>query len=103
MAPLQEPPPAEISRVTWAQHPMPMYPGLAATNGIDGGTVVLTCTVEGDGRASGCTVLSETPEGAGFGEAALASMERARFSPAMMESATPGARARFTIRFRLAE
>ena len=96
-------PPAEITRVTWAQHPMPMYPAAAAANGVDSGTAVLSCVVEADGRASDCTVLSESPEGQGFGDAALASMERAKFSPTLMETATAGARARFTIRFRLAE
>ena len=95
--------PSDITRVTWAQHPTPMYPAVAAANGIDSGTVTLSCLVEADGSASGCTVLTESPEGAGFGEAALAAMERARFSVGMMETATPGARARFTIRFRLAE
>lgn len=95
-------PPAEISRVSWTQHPAPTYPAVAAANGVSSGTVTLSCMVEADGRPSGCTVLSETPEGQGFGEAALASMERARFSPAMLATATPGAKARFTIRFRLA-
>ena len=103
VATAQEPPPADISRVTWAQHPIPMYPALAAADGIDGGTVILSCTVESDGRASGCTVLSETPEGVGFGDAALASMERARFSPRTVDGAAPNAKVRFTIRFRLAE
>lgn len=97
------PPPAEVSRVTWTQHPTPMYPDAAAANGIDSGTVTLSCIVGADGGASDCTVLTETPEGQGFGAAALASMERARFSPRTMEGATAGARARFTIRFRLAE
>jgi protein TonB len=96
-------PPAEISRVTWTQHPAPMYPAVAAANGVGSGTVTLSCMVQPDGSASGCAILSETPEGQGFGEAALASMERARFSPAMLATATPGVRARFTIRFRLAE
>lgn len=95
--------PSDITRVTWSQHPTPMYPAVAAANGIDSGTVALSCAVEADGRASGCTVLTESPEGAGFGDAALAAMERARFSPSVMETAAPGARARFTIRFRLAE
>ena len=95
--------PADITRVTWAQHPTPTYPAVAAANGIDSGMAALSCAIEADGRASGCTVLTESPEGAGFGEAALAAMEQSRFSPAVMETATPGARARFTIRFRLAE
>ncbi len=93
----------EISRVTWRQHPTPMYPATAAANGITGGTVSLTCIIEADNSASDCDVVSETPEGQGFGEAALASMEGARFSETLMETTTPGARARFTIRFRVAE
>ena len=95
----ESPPPAEITRVTWSQHPTPMYPAVAAANGVTEGTVTLSCLVEADGRASDCTVLTESPEGAGFGEAALASMETARFSPG---TGAPGARARFTIRFRVA-
>ena len=99
----QDAPPADITRVTWTQHPTPSYPALAAANGITSGTVTLTCRVEGDGRPSGCAVLTEDPAGHGFGEVALASMERARFSPATLASASPGAKARFTIRFRLTE
>ncbi|MCS6624805.1 TonB family protein [Roseibacterium beibuensis] len=101
-APAQDAP-AEISRVTWAQHPAPMYPALAAANGVTGGVVTLTCTVKADGAAADCAVVSEDPEGQGFGAAALASMERARFSPRTLEGTSPGAKARFTIRFRLAE
>lgn len=99
----QDAPPAEISRVTWSQQPTPMYPAPAAANGINSGTVTLACRVEAGGSASDCTVLSESPEGVGFGAAALAAMETARFSSTTMASATPGARARFTIRFRLVD
>lgn len=95
--------PGEISQVTWAQYPTPMFPTVAASNGVRDGRVTLLCTVEADGRASGCAIQSETPEGEGFGEAALASMETARFSPRLLEGATPGGRARFTIRFRVAD
>jgi len=98
----ESPQPAEITRVTWTQHPTPMYPAVAAANGVDSGTVTLSCLVEADGRASGCAVLTESPEGAGFGAAALASMETARFSPGTTGSAAPGATVRFTIRFRVA-
>ena len=94
---------AEISRVTWAQYPAPTFPTVAASNGVSEGRVNLVCTVEADGRASGCSILEETPAGQGFGEAALAAMERARFSPSTLATATPGQRARFTIRFRVAE
>lgn len=100
----QEPsPPTEISRVTWSRHPTPMYPAPAAANGVESGTVSLSCVVGADGSASDCTLLSETPEGQGFGEATLASMQTARFSPDVLERSAPGTRARFTIRFRLAE
>lgn len=95
--------PADISRVTWAQYPAPMFPTVAASNGVSEGQVNLVCTVEADGRASGCSVLEETPAGQGFGDAALAAMETARFSPSTLATATPGQRARFTIRFRVAE
>lgn len=99
----QDAPPADITRVTWAQHPTPSYPARAAANGVTSGTVTLTCRVESDGRPSGCAILTEDPAGQGFGEVALASMEGARFSPATLAAASPGAKARFTIRFRMTE
>ena len=34
------------------------------------GSVVLSCDVQPSGAVSGCTVVSETPVGLGFGEAA---------------------------------
>jgi protein TonB len=92
-----------IANVTWAQQPMPNYPAEAARNGIQDGTVVLSCHSDPDGRPTGCSVVSETPAGAGFGAEALAAMQTARFSPRSIQGAAPGATVRFTVRFRVAD
>ena len=92
-----------ITNVTWAQQPMPMYPAEAARDGVNSGTVVLSCNASADGKPSDCSVVSEDPAGAGFGAAALTAMQTARFSPRTLVGAAPGAKVRFTIRFRLGE
>lgn len=45
------------------------------------GRVVLSCTVEVDGRLSACTASQATPQGAGFEEAAVAMSEVFRMRP----------------------
>jgi protein TonB len=60
------------------------------------GVVTLECTVLQDGRVSRCVVLSETPPGQGFGEAALRKARQARLSPQ-----NAGGKIRFTTRFQL--
>ena len=45
------------------------------------GRVRLECEVRTDGRLEDCRILSETPEGAGFGAAALSGASRARVPP----------------------
>nr|WP_235560422.1 energy transducer TonB [Brevundimonas sp. Leaf363] len=62
------------------------------------GVVVLSCHLD-LGSPRHCEVVSEDPPDAGFGEAALRSMARARF-PASAYNTRRG-RARFTVRFRL--
>lgn len=93
--------PDTISNVTWQRMPAPEYPDRAVTQGIAQGSVILSCTVSANGSATNCSVLEETPAGAGFGQAALRSMTRARFSPRTVDSVAEGGAARFTIRFAL--
>ena len=103
--PLPPPPPKppEISNVTWQRQPAPEFPERAASRGIEQGTVQLVCNVSANGSATNCSIVSEDPSGAGFGREALRSMSRARFSPRTVDGVAEGGRARFTIRFRLAE
>ena len=103
--PLPPPPPRppEISNVTWQRQPAPEFPDRAASRGIESGTVQLVCNVSPNGAATNCSIVSEDPSGAGFGQAALRSMSRARFSPRTVDGVAEGGRARFTIRFRLAD
>jgi protein TonB len=49
--------------------------------------VVLKCDIDRNGRASGCEVVSETPAGQGFGQAALRIVRRHRY-PGPREDAT---------------
>ncbi len=59
------------------------------------GRVVLSCRIRATRSLENCLILSETPEGYGFGRSALAGAARARVS-----GDTPrGARVRFAVRF----
>jgi protein TonB len=89
--------------VTWQRQPAPEFPERAASRGIESGSVQLVCTVAANGSATNCSIVSEEPAGAGFGQAALRSMSRARFSPRTVDGVAEGGRARFTVRFRLAD
>lgn len=65
------------------------------------GTVELECRVQRDGRVSDCIVLSETPRGMGFGEAALNAARRARLSPQNRAGVATGGKVRFRTAFQL--
>ena len=92
--------PDVISNTSWARIPMPLsYPAAAIEQGLTVGQADLSCSVERDGRVSGCTVISETPEGAGFGTAALQAAADARLSPRSVEGVAVGGTVRFSIRF----
>ena len=65
-------------------------------------SVRVECTLELGGGLSDCRILSETPPGMGFGEAALAAAGRSRV-PAHTDGARQGAKVQWNIRFRLDE
>lgn len=65
------------------------------------GMATLECRVHHDGRLSDCVILSETPAGEGFGQAALEATRRARLDRRTVDQAASGAKVRFTTRFRL--
>jgi TonB family protein len=50
------------------------------------GTVVVRCAVRTNGRLHDCEVISETPTGQGFGEAALAGANKAHVRTAQSSS-----------------
>ncbi|NBB64869.1 TonB family protein, partial [Pseudomonas sp. ODNR1LW] len=93
--------PPVITSVNWSRQPRPEFPERAQERGIEEGTVVLSCTVQPNGSATNCSIVSETPTGAGFGREALSSMRSARFSPGTVDGVAQGGTARFTVRFRL--
>lgn len=60
-----------------APDPRPAYPPAAAAQKVSG-RVELSCRITRDGRVDRCQVVSESPAGLGFGEAALRLSERFR-------------------------
>ena len=69
----------------WAERPSAAlvqryYPSQAQRRRI-GGRAEISCTVSLQGLAENCTVVSETPEGAGFGQALLKASSSFRFRP----------------------
>jgi protein TonB len=79
----------------WASQPVVEYPhaGDRAPGGV--GRVVLSCQVAADRSLESCRIVSETPDGYGFGRNALAGAREARVSPD-----TPvGVRVQFAVRF----
>lgn len=99
--PTQDARPAAITAPVWVQPPAPSFPAEAVEAGLSEGRVTVSCAAMADGRLSACTVLNETPEGAGFGPAAVEAMRSARVSPSTIDSAASGARVTFTVRFRM--
>ncbi len=57
-----------------------VYPR-AALSARQGGRGVITCVVRLDTRLDNCRLVSETPPGQGFGQAALAAADEFRFQP----------------------
>jgi len=57
-----------------------VYPAEAAKQHI-GGRVMLNCMIDIQGEATSCAIVSETPQGYGFGDAALALAPKLVFKP----------------------
>jgi len=94
--------PAGVAPTKWVRQPAPLYPTLAASRGIAQGDVALSCEALASGELGACEILRETPSGAGFGEAALASMREARVQPRTIDGFRTDSRIAFTVRFRMA-
>lgn len=82
--------------------PAPAFPRAAERAGIMSGFVRVECGVDKtEGRFVDCQILEETPQGAGFGEAVLTAMRRARLDPPSLVDAAPNARIRLSFPFEL--
>jgi len=74
----------------------------AQTAPVVDGRAEISCTVQANGRLADCRVLSETPEGQGFGEEALRAAAQAQLSPQTRNRTRQGERVNFPVTFRLA-
>jgi protein TonB len=105
-APAPTPPPPR-GTLSWAQRPTAeriaaLYPRRAARDSV-GGRADLDCTVRADLGVT-CGIASETPAGAGFGQAALSAVTSYRARPTLSDGVSAvGARTRVSIVFRAAE
>jgi TonB family protein len=96
------PPPTVPDEPRWARRPIPAdiaaaYPPVAANLGL-AGEVSVHCGLSDDGRLKGCKVVSETPQGYGFGQAAL-SLTGGYRAPAIQASGVGPHEITFPIRF----
>lgn len=71
---------------------------LSGCVGGGGGLVNLNCGVAADGLLSNCLVVSENPEGQGYGAAAARSAEGTRLSEATMRNPPASGRINFAVR-----
>jgi periplasmic protein TonB len=94
--------PVNISDPRWLQRPNNLaryYPRRAIERGVEG-FVLLDCLVATSGRLN-CSVLSETPSGWQFGEAALRIAGDHRMAPAMRDGVAVEGRYRMRVPFQL--
>ena len=95
-----------VIKPVWLRHPdadaiAEVYPSLATTLDIEG-RVVLSCIVAETGRTRNCEIISEAPQGFGFGAATLKLSKDFELKPLTVAGvAVDGAEVRVPIRFKL--
>ncbi|MGV9006706.1 MAG: energy transducer TonB [Brevundimonas sp.] len=90
-----------LQSATWADPPQQIeWPRVAFDTPVEG-EVTLGCVVDTAGRAKVCEIVSETPEGSGFGEAAIAGQDLFRWHPARFNGEAIESRIQFNVNFRL--
>lgn len=92
---------AVVTEAAWLRRPVGDFPEKAQRLGVEYGEVQLECPVDAEGRIASCWILSETPTGAGFGQAALEGAVQARLSPRTVNGLARSGTVRFTTRFAL--
>ncbi len=96
-------PPAVITNPSWVRQPnadqlMRAYPDRALRAGV-GGSAVLNCLVQPNGRVADCNLTSETPGAYGFGRAAQGLTRNFQINPRTVNGAAEGSRVNIAIRF----
>lgn len=92
---------ALITNPTWNRRPGADFPERASSRGIRFGSTSLECRTNPNGSITDCEIISETPAGAGFGQAALAGARQAQLTPRSVDGVAPGGKVRFTTQFSL--
>ena len=90
-----------IVNPAWIVQPSPSFPRLAMEKNVEAGRVELQCPVSAEGIIESCWILSETPTGAGFGQAAVTGAAHGRLRPRTVDGIPVAGMVRFSVNFRL--
>ncbi len=99
MAARREARPDLFTPPAWETVLRPTFPSAAMET--EGGVVRMACVVDVAGLARKCLVMSESPEGLGFGDAAMAAVPTARWKPAAFDGEPTEVVLQFNVSFNL--
>lgn len=88
------------SHVIWESQVVPEYPQAALGHNIEMASVRLACVVPENGRFDECRILSERPEGLGFGRSALVAARQSRITLRDNDIGSIGKVVVYNVRFR---